>query len=118
MDEDEDDEWWGIEKVYTPAEILHISPIKCQGEGCSLNACCLWQEMSKKEKKWNCCLDCQLKAASSGEGFGGWPDQLEHIPLEYMDQNHRVVIASHCSTDNNWRRHNFPRLAFTQRSRR
>jgi hypothetical protein len=119
MDDDEaSDEWWEIEKVYTPDEILHNSPIKCQGDNCFLSACCRWREMHKKEQTWDCCLDCQLKPASSGDGFGGWPNDPSKVPLEYMDTNHRVAMASYCSTDNNWRRHKFPRLPFTTRSRR
>ena len=118
-DEDEDDVYWTIKKVYLPSEILSDSPVLCDNENCRLKACCHWHEMPRMEEEWNTCLDCQQKPADSDEGFGGWPKETKDIPLEYMSQNLRCVMASECSaTGLHYTRHKFPNLYFEKRRRR
>ena len=104
--EDEGDEYWQINKVYTEAELMSNSPVRCDGDDCNLFACCRWQEMSKQEQEWNTCLDCQKR--EDDQGFGGWPQNVKEIPISHMSQNHRVLMATHCSTDTDYRNHGFP----------
>jgi hypothetical protein len=113
--DEEGDEWWEIKKVYSEQELLCGSPIKCDGNKCNLVACSLWQKLPLKKEEWNCCLDCQ-KAEG---GFGGWPEDAGDVPREYISENHRILMAQHCSTDHNWNQHGFPRnLPFMERERR
>jgi len=111
----EEDEFWQLKKVYTEPEILG-SPVGCDGEGCNLIACCQWEEMSEKawkENLWNTCLECQAKPLKSGLGFSGWPTEKKDIPIKFMSQNLRQLIASKCSKDHNWKRGSrFPNLPF------
>ena len=95
-------EGWALEKVYTIEEITSHSPIKCDGSCDDLIACSLWRDV-RTRVEFNCCLDCQAK--NDETGFGGWPKQLEDIPLApqgFMAAEHRMCIATHCSIDHTW----------------
>jgi hypothetical protein len=62
----------------------------------------LWRDV-RTRVELNCCLDCQAK--NDETGFGGWPKQLEDIPLApqgFMAAEHRMCIATHCSIDHTW----------------
>ena len=113
QDEDED---WEISKVYTPEEITD-SPVLC--DGCKkLPSCSLWHKLPRKETLWNTCLDCQAEPADSEVGCGGWPENVDEIPLESMSKAWRIVMAAECSTITDWKKHSFPNLLFVDRQRR
>ena len=63
-------------------------------------------------------LDCQAEPANSEVGCGGWPEDIDDIPLEYMSKTWRIVIAAECSTITDWKKHSFPNLLFVDRPRR
>jgi len=114
--EDNRVEDWEINKVYEPIEIT-CSPVMC--DGCNkLPSCCMWHKLPMKEEVWNTCLDCQAKPSNSGVGCGGWPDNIDDIPLKTMSQTWRMVMATECSTTTDWTKHSFPNLLFVDRPRR
>jgi hypothetical protein len=86
----EDEEKWDIQKIISMEELMREGTIKCSAETCSLAAAALYCSTNLKEK-WYSCLDCQLS------DFGGWPEKLEDIPIKYMTNEHKKLMAKKCS---------------------
>ena len=63
------------------------------GDDCGLVACSQWKAIGRAP--WNSCLDCQL------EDYEGFPTKRHELPIDYMTEEHREIIAKKCSTNPN-----------------
>mmetsp|Transcript_24282 Transcript_24282/g.51509 ORF Transcript_24282/g.51509 Transcript_24282/m.51509 type:complete len:1060 (+) Transcript_24282:126-3305(+) len=94
--EDEDEyELWDLKKVFSAKELKKKKPTMCSYRnynGCDLVACSVWVS-NKDPEPWYSCLDCQQ------EDFDGWPEDEDELPMKFLTEENRQLIAKKCSIE-------------------
>ena len=80
-----------------PYACLLTGMLLCSGGDtvqCNLPACSVWISIQEPTKKWNYCIDCQVR------DFGGWPPAAK-MPCRHQEPVHLSIIAQKCSQHKN-----------------
>jgi len=94
-------ELWELKGIFKASDLAKPKPAFCSTEGCNLLACCVWVSNLDSEP-WLSCLDC------SEADFGGWPEQDEELPIKYLTEESRKMIAQKCSGQEDPKMPNLP----------
>ncbi len=89
-DEEEEEEGWDLKHIHTIDEIKS-GTMKCMTKRCPLIACTTYVSSIDSSNVWYSCLDCQQK------DYGGWPTEIEEIPVKFLTEEHREVICEMCT---------------------
>lgn len=89
-DEDEEEEGWDLKHIHTIEEIKS-GTMKCMTKRCPLIACTTYVSSIDSSSVWYSCLDCQEK------DYGGWPTEIEEIPVKFLTEEHREVMSEMCT---------------------
>lgn len=84
-----EEEGWDLIKIMAVASFTK-RPECCSTTGCELPACLVYASTASKER-WLYCLDHQE------DDFGGWPKNLEELPVKKLTKRHMGAMESYCS---------------------
>jgi len=96
-DEGDGEEVWELKKVFSVKELKKSKPTMCShcgtDEECDLVACSVW--VSSLDGNWFSCLDHQEN------DYSGWPTEEKELPMKFLTEENRQVIAEKCSAQEN-----------------
>jgi hypothetical protein len=89
----EEEEQWELSHVFSIDELCQTenAPQVCMTKKCPLLACVSYVSNLDKDYIWHSCIDCQEK------DYGGWPENLNEIPIKFMTKEHRQIMLEKCT---------------------